>query len=65
MRQQEVAGKVSELRRREAFRVLVVAQDMEMSVAESRQMVRDSFGLTEADLRRVEREGIEWHWPPL
>jgi hypothetical protein len=47
------------------FRLLVVAQDMEMTVADSHAMVRDTFGLTDAEIRMVEQEGISGGWPPL
>ena len=50
---------------REIFRVLVMAQDYGMSVAESRQMVRDHFGLTESQVILIEQEGVEADWPPL
>ena len=48
-----------------AFRLLVTGQDLEMTVAESRQMVMDMFGLTEVEVIEVEREGMACQWPPL
>ena len=42
-----------------------MAQDYGMSVAESRQMVRDHFGLTESQVILIEQEGVEADWPPL
>jgi hypothetical protein len=52
-------------RRKEAFAALVEAQDGEMSVADSRRAVAERFRLTEAEVLAVEREGIQWQWPPL
>jgi len=49
----------------EAFRALVEAQDAEMSVAQSRALVADRFGLTEHQVLRIEREGMDGQWPPL
>jgi len=54
-----------EVHRRMAFRLLVTGQDLEMTVAESRQMVMDICRLTEEQVIDVEREGMECHWPPL
>jgi hypothetical protein len=65
MRHQRARAELSEPRRKEVFRRLIIAQDLAMSVAESREMVRDRFGLTEGDVLRIEREGLERDWPPL
>ena len=54
-----------ELRRKEVFRLLVVAQDYAMSVTEAREMACDLFGLEETYVVRIEQEGLEWDWPPL
>jgi hypothetical protein len=62
---EEVAVKMSEGRRKDAFRLLVVAQDLDMSVAESREMIRCSFGLTDAEVCLLEQEGMDRGWPPL
>ena len=51
--------------RRLAFAALVAAQDADMSVADSRRAVGERFGLSEADVLRLEREGIDGQWPPL
>jgi len=64
MGQESESGLGEELRK-ELFRVLVVAQDHEMSVPESRHMVCARFGVTEDEVRRIEREGIAGRWPPL
>ena len=51
--------------RMKAFRMLVEAQDGGMKVAESRALVAEKFGLTEHQVRRIEREGMDAQWPPL
>ena len=53
-----------DLFRREIFQLLVVAQDYDMSVPESRQLVCQRFGLTENQVRLIEQEGLAGHWPP-
>jgi hypothetical protein len=55
----------SEPLRREIFRLLVSAQDMDMGVTESYAFIRDRFGLAESEIRRIEREGLDGGWPPL
>ena len=56
---------LSENRRQEIFLALVDAQDHEMSVSQSRKLVAEQFGVTENDVRYIEREGLERKWPPL
>jgi hypothetical protein len=56
---------VPEERRKEAFRALVEAQDRRLSVADSRAEVARLYDLTEADVKAIEREGVEKGWPPL
>jgi hypothetical protein len=56
---------LTEGQRKDIFRLLVVAQDMEMSVAESHRMVAEHYGLNEHQIRQIEREGLRSHWPPL
>ena len=56
---------LSEVRRKEIFLALVDAQDHEISVAESRKLVAERFGVTEEDVRHIEREGLDRDWPPL
>ena len=55
----------SESRRKEVFLALVAAQDAEMSVAQSRKEIAQRFGITEAEVVRIEREGLDNNWPPL
>jgi hypothetical protein len=52
-------------RRKEIFQELVEAQDREMSVAESRRLIAHKFGISEAEVRQIEREGLDRLWPPL
>jgi hypothetical protein len=56
---------LSEIRRQEIFLALVDAQDHEMSVSQSRKLVAEQFGVTENEVRHIEREGLERKWPPL
>ena len=56
---------LGESRRQEVFRFLVSAQEMDMTVAESHEYIRDRFGLSAADVRRIEDEGVKGDWPPL
>ena len=65
MSEQRTDGSLSEERRKEVFIVLVNAQDQEMSVAESRELTARRFDLTNQDILRIEREGLDKHWPPL
>jgi hypothetical protein len=52
-------------RRREIFKLLVTAQDLDMTVAESRQMIADMYNLGEAEIIAIEQEGRRKKWPPL
>ena len=54
-----------EERRKEIFLALVEAQDQAMSVAKSRKVVAEKFEVSEDEVRRIEREGLENGWPPL
>ena len=51
--------------RREVFAAVVEAQDGGSNVADSRVQVAERFGLTEAAVRAIEREGLDAGWPPL
>jgi hypothetical protein len=63
---QEIGSEqISEERRKEIFLALVDAQDHEMSVAQSRTLMAERFGVNESQVRLIEREGIESEWPPL
>jgi hypothetical protein len=54
-----------EARRMEIFQALVEAQDQEVGVAKSRQLVADRFGVSESQVRQIEQEGLDREWPPL
>jgi hypothetical protein len=56
---------LSEDRRKELFLALVDAQDHEISVAQSRMLMAERFGVDESQVRQIEREGVELQWPPL
>jgi len=34
-------------------------------VPQSRQLIAERFGLTDAQVRDIEREGLDQQWPPL
>jgi hypothetical protein len=50
---------------KDVYRALVEAQDWQLSVLQSRAWVAEQFGLTERELRQIEREGMGKGWPPL
>ena len=62
---QNESEQASESRRKEVFLALVTAQDTEMPVAQSRKEIAQRFGITEAEVVRIEREGLDNNWPPL
>jgi hypothetical protein len=51
--------------RMEIFLALVEAQDERMTVEQSRQAVARRFAISEQQVRRIEREGLDGNWPPL
>ena len=65
MTEHETPTDLSEERRKEIFRALVEAQDEGLAVPQSRLAISERFGLTETQVRHIEREGIENEWPPL
>ena len=65
MPQNELAVSVPEERRKEIFLALVEAQDQDMAVALSREVVARRFGVSETLIRQIEREGLDRAWPPL
>ena len=56
---------ISEDRRKEIFLAVVDAQDHDMDVAQSRRVVVQRFGVSESQVRQIEREGMDRQWPPL
>jgi hypothetical protein len=65
MSRHQPADHLPEDRRKQIFRALVEAQDQEMGVPQSRELVAHRFGVTEAEVRQIEREGMDGLWPPL
>jgi hypothetical protein len=56
---------ILEDRRKEIFLALVNAQDQDLPVAVSRRLMVERFGLSEGEVRQIEREGLDRQWPPL
>jgi hypothetical protein len=56
---------IPEPRRKEIFLALVDAQDHEMNVTQSRKLIAEQFGVSEGQIRAIEREGLDQQWPPL
>jgi len=56
---------LAEDRRREIFLALVDAQDHEIGVIQSRKLIGSRFGISEGQVRQIEREGLDRQWPPL
>ncbi len=54
-----------EERRKEIFHSLVSSQDTGVTVLQSRKLIAQQFGVTDAQVRQIEREGIDNEWPPL
>lgn len=65
MIQSKTSEQLSEERRKEIFLALVDAQDHEIDVAQSRKLMIQRFGVSESQVRQIEREGVENQWPPL
>jgi hypothetical protein len=65
MQQDSSEKLLSEERRREIFLALVESQDQKMTVAQSREEVAMRFGLSQGQLRQIEREGLDNKWTPL
>ena len=57
---------LTEAERKEIFLALVKAQDEgEMTVQESRRAVGREFGVSDDQVKVIEREGLDGGWPPL
>ena len=65
MAQDNLEETVPEERRKEIFMALVDAQDHELSVTQSRKMIAKRFNVSEEQVRKIEREGLDQQWPPL
>jgi hypothetical protein len=51
--------------RQTIFRAVVEAQDGGMTVEASRNDAVERFGVTEDQIKAIEREGLDNQWPPL
>jgi DNA-directed RNA polymerase sigma subunit (sigma70/sigma32) len=56
---------LTEDRRKEIFLALVEVQDREVGVVQSRRVIAERFGVSESQIRQIEREGLDQQWPPL
>ena len=65
MSQRSESPRLPEARRKEIFAALVTAQDLQLSVAESRRMVCAQFGISPSQVLEIEREGLDGGWPPF
>ena len=65
MTQDNGSEQLSEDRRKAIFLAVVDAQDHDMDVAQSRRVVVQRFGVSESQVRQIEREGLDRQWPPL
>jgi hypothetical protein len=65
MLRHEAEKHLPEERRKEVFLALVDAQDHEMTVPQSRKAMAERFGVSEGEVRQIEREGLDNDWPPL
>ncbi len=61
----EQAMSLPEPQRQELFLALVDAQDHDLTVEQSRKLVAERFGVSEHQVRAIEREGLDNGWPPL
>jgi Sigma-70, region 4 len=60
-----MAQPLPEPQRKQIFLALVDAQDHDMPVGLSRKAVAERFGVSEGQVRQIEREGLDNDWPPL
>ena len=65
MSEHEAELPLTEPQRKEIFLALVDAQDHDLPVAESRRLIAQRFTISEQQVRQIEREGLDNHWPPL
>ena len=56
---------LTETHRKEIFLALVDAQDHKIDVARSRRLMVERFGVSDSQVRQIEREGMDNDWPPL
>ena len=58
-------GHLNPARQRELFRGLVELQDQGVDVQQSRELVANHAGISVAEVREIERRGLQHDWPPL
>jgi DNA-directed RNA polymerase sigma subunit (sigma70/sigma32) len=51
--------------RKEIFLALMDAQDHDLTAEQARKVVATRFGVSENQVRQIEREGLDNGWPPL
>jgi hypothetical protein len=51
--------------RKEIFQAVVDKQDQGVGAVEARAIVARRFGVSQADVRQIEEEGLQGEWPPL
>jgi Mg2+/Co2+ transporter CorC len=51
--------------RKEIFLALMDAQDHDLTAEQARKVVATRFGVSESQVRDIEREGLDNGWPPL
>lgn len=56
---------LSQNERQAVFLALVEAQDSGMATARSREVIAGQFAISQEQVRKIEREGIDSGWPPL
>jgi hypothetical protein len=61
----EAEQQLGEPERKAIFLALVEAQDGGDNVLQSRKAIAARFKISDSLVRRIEREGIDSHWPPL
>jgi hypothetical protein len=65
MANSEAEPPLGEAERRAIFLALVEAQDSGENVLQSRKAIAERFKISDGLVRRIEREGLDAHWPPL
>jgi hypothetical protein len=60
-----MAPELSEQVSKEIFLALVEEQDAGAPPAMSKEIVAKRFGISQDQLRLVERQGLDGEWPPL
>ena len=59
------AQQLPENLRKKIFLALVSAQGQNLEVGQSRKLMAQRFGVSENQVRQIEREGMDHQWPPL